>query len=42
MLDVDTDRVDAGSLLTARVLLTLVDISVTEPALAAGGTGAGE
>ena len=41
-MDVGTDRVDAGSLLTARVLLTLVDISVTEPALAAGGTGAGE
>ena len=42
MVNVKTDRVDAGSLLTARVLLTLVDISVTEAALAPRGTGTGE
>ena len=39
---VGTDRVDAGSVLAAGVLLTLVHIAVTEPALPTRRTGAGE
>ena len=37
----NTDRVDASSL-TARVLITLVHISVAQPARTTRGTGAGE
>ena len=39
---VGTDLVDAGSLLAAGILLTLVHITVTEPALPAWRAGAGE
>ena len=39
---VGTDLVDAGSLLAAGVLLTLVHITVTQPALPAWRAGAGE
>ena len=39
---VSTDRVDASSLLTARVVLTLVDVTITQSALATWRTGAGE
>ena len=37
-----TDRVDASTLLAARVVHTLVDVKITELALATWRTGAGE
>ena len=42
MVLVNTDRVDASSLLTARILLTLIDVAITQPAQATWWAGAGE